>query len=110
MTVDPPIDFNRDRQAFLDIVGARHFLFYLQNRMEDVANTRDRPLDKTAETGSTISGVLGREETFFRLESLLRRLCVDNSAYEDLSKTIARYRDWLMETVDTQENAGMAMK
>jgi hypothetical protein len=103
--VDPPIDFNRDRQAFLDIVGARDFLLYLQNRMEDIANTTaDRPPDKTADAGGAISPVVGEDRTFFRLSSLFRRLCFDNSAYEDLSKTIARYRDWLMETVDTQED------
>jgi hypothetical protein len=104
VAVDPPIDLKRDRQAFRDIIGVRHFLLYLQNRIEDVANTTDSPADQTAEPSSPMSPVSGEDKTFFRLESLLRRLCFDNSTYEDLSNTIARDRDWLMEAADTHED------
>ena len=109
VSLAPPIDEDRDRRAFVSLLGYLGFAEYLQQLVDsrfllgsDNAD-RDVRRDFAGQSSTPRS-----DHRLFRLESLLRSLCDErsNGAFESVNYTVERYRDLLRENLtDADETA-----
>jgi len=89
--VDPPLNEERDRQAFVRILGVEDFLSYLQSLINNVEfDGIERDNDDEAEKGNSPRA---KNQNLFHLEELLRKLNRDPRSMDELDQTIVRYRD-----------------
>jgi hypothetical protein len=94
--VTPPLGESRDREAFVAILGVSDFLRYLQGLVSDGADSGGG--DEGSQDGAGHSQPYGQPaRDTFRLESLLRQLMKDASAFKALDDTVKRYESLLSE-------------
>jgi hypothetical protein len=91
VTVDPPIDQERDRQAFVKILGVEDFLAYLQSLIGDVEFDGIEP--RTRDTSDETNSSRTKNQNLFRLEEILRKLNRDPRSMDELDQTILPYLD-----------------
>lgn len=90
--VTPAITSERDREAFIGILGVDDFLRYLHGLMDGAADSED---GDEGNGGGGEESPRSREESAatFRLEELLRRMAKDREALRDIDQVVCRYED-----------------
>jgi PLD-like domain len=103
--VDPPIGQERDREAFVRLLGVEDFLRYLEGLLDEAGA-------ESISTGSQDSregpSAHARDVDLFRLEDLLRRLNRDIHSLDELDETVQRYQKLFATTaMPTEERERM---